>query len=136
MSSFGNININSNYPDERKKILDGTYPTKIVLGKQRKHILGTVEFEQDREKMQRLSTGSEPSILEIDAEKLIKKYKATGKIRMMPNAQYPREIIDADIIIGKTWVQSLQKYVNTKRFEIHYSSKGAHIVPVNDYVKE
>jgi len=128
--------LSTNYPDERRKIIDGIYPLIIAQGKQNKHIPGTKEFLDKEKQMQQEIPDGKPSILKVDAEELIKKYKGTGKIRMMPKAQYPREIIDADFIIGKTWVQSLQKYVNTKRFEIHYSSKGVHVVPVNDYVKE
>jgi len=121
--------------DERRKILDGTYPSRIIVGRQNKHIEGTREFEQKREQMQRLSPGSEPAILTAEAQLLVDKYKGTGRIRLK-GSEYPRERVDADDIIGKTWVQSAQRYVDTKRFEIFYSSTGTHIVPVSDYKKE
>ena len=131
-----NNDLSTNYPEERRKIINGVYSLIIAQGKQNKHIPGTKEFLDKERQMQQEIPNGKPSILEVDAGELVKKHKGTGKIRIMPNAQYPREIINADVNIGKTWVQSLQKYVNTKRFEIHYSSKGAHVVPVNDYVKE
>jgi len=34
---------------ERRKILDGTYPVRVVQGRQNKHIEGTREFEQNKE---------------------------------------------------------------------------------------
>ena len=125
--------ISQNYPDERRKILDGTYPTKIVLGRQRKHIAGTIEFSQNQIKMQK--EGSEPAILEADAEELVKKYKGTGKIRILNGSLYPYETIDTNSVVGKTWVKSLQKYVKTKRIRIVYSSNGVHVIPVSDYGK-
>jgi len=119
--------------EERKKIIDGTYSAKIVSGRQNKHIEGTKEFKQNRDKMQKLSPGSEPSILYANAHELIEKYKGTGIIDMPKGSEYPRESVDINIVIGKTWVQSLKKYAETKRIKIFYSSAGAHIVPVSDY---
>jgi hypothetical protein len=117
--------------DERDKILDGTYPDKIIAGRQRKHILGTKEFVQKRQAMQ--IKGSSPSILTADAEELVKKYKGTGVIKIVGSSPYPQEIIDTDRIVGKTWVKSLNKYIDTKRIRIVYSSIGVHIIPINDY---
>jgi len=121
--------------DERRKILDGTYPAKIVAGRQRKHILGTREFAQKQQQMQNDNTGSKPAILIADAKKLVDKYKGTGIIRIMPGSQFPRERVDTGNVIGQTWVISLQKYVDTKRIEIMYSSDGVHVVPVSDHKK-
>ena len=45
---------------ERQKILNGFYSDKIIQGRQRKHIFGTKEFEQNRIKMKKNSPGSEP----------------------------------------------------------------------------
>ncbi|MCL2773870.1 MAG: hypothetical protein FWD71_11020 [Oscillospiraceae bacterium] len=35
--------------DERRKIIDGTYPSRVIMGRQNKHIERTREFEQNRE---------------------------------------------------------------------------------------
>jgi hypothetical protein len=78
---------------------------------------------------------SKPAILSFDAQKLIDKYKGTGYINKNKCSDYPTEIIDADMIVGKTWITSQGKYIETKRFKIFYSSKGVHIVPVNDFKK-
>ena len=118
---------------ERKRIIDGEYPTRVIQGKQRKHIKGTIEFEQNRSKMQCESPGSEPSILNADAQRLVDKYKGKGVIRLVNGSQYPQETIDTDEIVGMTWVRSMQKYVKTSRIRIVYSSTGVHIIPVSDY---
>ena len=120
--------------EERKKIMDGTYPSRIIAGRQNKHIEGTREFEQKRKQSQKLSPGSEPAILNVDAQALVDKYKGTGLIKMRGSV-YPRETIDTDRVVGKTWVQSLGKYADTKRIEIFYSSTGTHVVPVSDFKK-
>ena len=119
-----------NITDVKRKILDGTYPSRIIQGRQNKHIAGTVEFKQNQEKMQKI--GSEPSILIVDAQSLVDKYKGTGTI-YFKGSSYPRELIDTGEIIGKSWVKVLNKYVETTKIEIFYSSTGVHIIPVNDY---
>jgi len=119
--------------DEKRKILDGTYPSRIIAGRQNKHIEGTREFEQSTEKMERDNPGSKPAIIDADAQLLMDKYKGTGQINIPKGSQYPIEIIDTGNIIGKTWVNSLNKYYDTKRIKIVYSSTGVHIIPINDY---
>jgi len=119
--------------DARRKILDGTYPSRVIIGRQNKHIEGTKEFEQNKEKMKKESPGSNPSILIADADEIMQKYKGTGIIDLPKGSEYPRETIDLNDFVGKTWVQSLKKYVSTKRVKIFYSSTGVHIVPVSDY---
>ena len=119
--------------DERRKILDGTYPSRVIAGRQNKHIEGTREFEQKRRQMQKDSTGSEPAVLIVDAQYLVDKYKGKGKVYFHPSSpDYPREDIKANEKIGKSWVNSLQKYTDTSVFTIHYSKTGVHIVPVNE----
>ncbi|MCL2633999.1 MAG: polymorphic toxin type 50 domain-containing protein [Oscillospiraceae bacterium] len=118
---------------ERQKILDGTYPNRIIQGRQRKHIEGTKEFEQNCEKMRKL--GSNPSKLYANADMLVKKYKGTGAL--FPGrggSLFPEEIIETNSVIGETWVRSLKKHVPTKRIKIVYSSEGVHIIPISDYI--
>ena len=98
-----------NENEERQKILNGEYPSRIVQGRQNKHIPGTKEFEQKREKMNRISEGSEPAILEADAQMLVDKYKGTGILSKDFGSLYPREVVTVDFIVGKTWVKSMQK---------------------------
>ena len=121
-----------NIADERRKILDGTYPSRVIQGRQNKHIPGTTEFAQNQAKMRLIE--SEPSILEVDAQTLVDKYKGTGTIYFI-GSPYPRELIATGKVIGKSWVKGLNKYVDTRKIEIFYSSTGVHIVPVSDYKK-
>ena len=121
-----------NISDEKRKILDGTYPSKVITGRQNKHIEGTREFEQNREKMQKFSPGSEPAILNTNAQILVDTYKGTGIIDMVKGSEYPRETIVTNKVVGKTWVQSLNKYVETSAFIISYSKTGVHVIPVNE----
>ena len=130
ISSEGENMIDIN--EERKKILNGIYPSRVISGRQNKHIEGTKEFEQNRDKMQKI--GSEPSILYADAQMLVDKYKGTGTI-YYKSSLYPRELVETNGIIGKSWVKKSNKYVETKKIEIFYSSTGTHIVPVNDLKK-
>ena len=117
--------------EERQKIIDGTYPSRVIQGRQNKHIEGTLEFSQNQAKMRKM--GSEPSILNVDAQAFVDRYKGTGTIEVKAGSQYPRERVETDSVIGKTWVRSLLKYVDTKSGEIYYSSTGVHVVPVNNY---
>ncbi|MCL1996319.1 MAG: polymorphic toxin type 50 domain-containing protein [Defluviitaleaceae bacterium] len=116
---------------ERQKILDGTYPSRVVQGRQNKHIQGTREFEQKREQMKRTDPTGQPSILEVDAQALVDKYKGTGDIEILKGRTYPKENIIADEIIGKTWLRDRQKYMDTDAFRIHYSKTGVHAHPVH-----
>jgi len=113
--------------------LSDEYSKRIVAGRQRKHILGTKEFEQHRKAMQARNPGSEPSILTADAEELVEKYAGKGVETRPRSSLYACEEIDTGSIVGKTWVKSLQKYVDTKRIRIVYSSIGVHVIPVSDY---
>ena len=122
-----------NENEERQKILSGECPSRIVQGRQNKHMPGTKEFEQKRESMKRIDPESEPAILEADAKMLVDKYKGTGEVYPYFGSNYPRENVTVDFVIGKSWVKSLQKYVDTSTFTILYSNKGTHIFPKNTY---
>jgi hypothetical protein len=116
---------------ERMKILNGEYPSRIQKGKQRKHISGTMEFNQQRSKMNRFISGSEPAILnpDADAQDLVNQYKGTGIVEARPGSDFLHEIVKANRSIGKTWVKRMQKYVDTDTFVIVYSKEGVHIYP-------
>ena len=120
--------------EERHKILDGVYSSRVVDGRQRKHIKGTREYEQNRAKMRRYSPESEPSKLDpdVDVQALVDEYKGTGKIRFENHSLYPIEDVVSNSIIGQTWVKSIKRYVDTRMFTISYSSTGVHIIPINE----
>ena len=122
-----------NIADEKRKILDGTYPSRIIIGRQNKHIVGTREFEQNKEKMYK--SGSAPAILNWDAQSLVDKHKGTGKIYFTKSSpEYPREDIDTKYVIGKTWDRSKGEYIETTKITISYSKTGTHVFP-NNYVR-
>jgi hypothetical protein len=129
----GILDMQTQVKEARDKIIDGSYSAKVIEGRQRKHIEGTKEFEQKRQAMHKNSPGSEPSVLTADAEELVERYKGAGNIKLKPSSPYPYEEVDTDSVVGKTWVKNLQKYVDTKRIRIIYSSKGVHVIPINDY---
>ena len=116
--------------EERRKILDGTYPSNVRQGSQNKHIQGTKEFEQKLEQMKRTDPTGQPSILEVDAQTLVDKYKGTGEILLPTGRPYPQENITANEIIGKTWLRDRQRYMDTDAFRIHYSKTDVHVHPV------
>jgi len=119
--------------EERRKIRDGTYPSRIIQGRQNKHIQGTKQFEQNREKMQKI--GSAPAILQADAQSLVEKYKATGNIYFAKSSpEYPREDIDTKQVIGKTWDRKKGEYIDATIITIAYSKTGTHVFP-NNYVR-
>ena len=119
-----------NVADERRKILDGTYPSRVIQGRQNKHIEGTREFEQNQEKMRKI--GSEPAIINVDPQSLVNKHKGTGTIYFSKTSpDYPREDIDTGEIIGKAWDRKKEEYIDTSIITISYSKTGVHIYPNN-----
>lgn len=70
---------------------------------------------------------------EIDIQALVEKYKGTGNIIYRKGQDYPIEYITADNVIGKAFnLVSDNKYENTRRFAIRYSSKGIHLHSVKE----
>lgn len=92
-----------------------TFPKKIHLGKQGKHIVGHNNYTKGK------------SILSISTEKaqrLVNKYSGTGK-KIGAN----RERVDFKCIIGKYVDPKTGKAYDTTVGTIHYSNSGTHIVP-------
>jgi hypothetical protein len=116
--------------EERRRIKESIYPSNVRRQKQNQHIEGTEEFQRRKEYLQKINPGSAQSILLVDAQELVDKYKGTGTI-IYVDGHYPGERIVTDEVIGQTWYKDKQKYVDTKAFRIIYSSKGVHIYPVN-----
>jgi len=61
----------------------------------------------------------------------VDKLKATGEITVTKKSIYPEEIVKADKIVGKAWIKSKQKYIDTDVFRIVYSKNGTHVYPLN-----
>ncbi len=119
-------------PDVQKKstiterIEKGEISSKIHEGRQRKHIEGTKEY------WDKYKDGSNPQdVLTIsleEAQKLVNKNAGKGTPGKSDANGTWTEFADADYVVGKYY--SNGEYHETKRFTIHYSKKGAHVIPV------
>jgi hypothetical protein len=115
----------------REKIANNKLSTKLSLQHYKKHIAGTVEFENYR--ASRAEKGQTPqSILTVskeEAQELILKHCGTGVIQKTKAGKFRDvEYCNADRVIGKYFRDN--EYFDTVRFAIHYSKRDAHIVPV------
>lgn len=111
--------------EEQSKVLD--------IGQQKKHIVGTHEYNQKADMLNQKGQYG-PSYINIDNEKiqeLINKYAGTGRPRFKKNGEWnnTEEIITNDDIVGKAINNLNGKEADTTVFKIHYSKKGVHIVP-------
>lgn len=104
----------------------------IRAGAQRKHIKGTREYEQHVEKVRKNGTYSAPSHLIIDeeeAQRLILKHAGSGRPLMDKSGKWSgKEICAASRAIGFVCLKD-GTLVPTRRFKIHYSKTGTHMVP-------
>ncbi len=119
----------------KSKLDTGELSGKISFQMQSKHIEGTPQYEQY--KNARLQKGDNPqSILTIsreEAQELVEKYSGTGNVLISPSGQNTVKIVEfvtTDKVVGKYYADD--KFVDTKRFGIYYSKRGAHIVPVRE----
>ena len=92
-----------------------SFPKKIHIGKQGKHILGHNNYQKGKSILN-ISTG--------DAQKLINKY--TGKGRKIGTN---RETVNFKKVIGKYVDPKTGKAYDTTVGTIHYSKSGTHLVP-------
>ena len=63
-----------------------------------------------------------------EAQELVNKYGGKGDPGKRDINGIWTEFADADYVVGKYY--SNGEYHETKRFTIHYSKKGAHVIPV------
>lgn len=119
-----------------KKIEIGEYSTKLKQQEYQKHVYGTVKYKEYLET--RTSKGGNPqSILTIsleEAQNIIDNKAGTGIIKVDRNGNpRPQEQITCDNVIGRYYCKG--DYIETKKAVIHYSKRGAHIVPIrgNNY---
>ena len=115
----------------KERIEKGELSKKISIGKQKKHIEGTKEFEDY--KKSRIEKGKTvQSVLKInekEAQQLIEEIAGKGEPKITNGKELIKvEYFDADFIVGKYYKDN--KYYDTKRFAVHYGKNGAHIVPV------
>lgn len=114
------------YNDSRKYIdLKTRYyiKTKAKLtvhqGKQGKHILGHNNYQ-----------GGSYVFDTIDIQELVNKYAGNGELKFKHDENWNKvEIIEIDEYIGMYISKNKTEIYETKRFSIHYSKTGIHIVP-------
>ncbi len=116
------------YKDQpiRDKIRSDEQPKTIEVGKQGKHILGHNNYIDGRSYL---------TVTMDEAQELVDKYAGTGELRRDGKGNWVnKEFIMSPQIIG-VWInQRTGEQIKTHRFAIHYSKKGAHIVPAEERI--
>lgn len=116
----------------KEKIEKGEISTKVSVQQHAKHVAGTPQYE--KYKADRIAKGKTPqstlSITTEEAQAIIDKYAGTGMVKI--SGGKITEYITTENVIGQCYQDGA--YHDTKRAEIFYSKRSAHIVPVK--VKE
>lgn len=116
----------------RKKIQSAQTVTTIEPGQFRKHVPGTLEYNQYVAKLERLGQfgPSRLSITQDEAQALIEHYKGTGILERRKGIWRGTEIITVHPEeIGVVVDNRSGKEAATTVFKIHYGPRGTHIVP-------
>ena len=106
---------------------------EISIQKQRKHIPGTIEYENYKREFEKVGRYG-PSILYInedDCQELVENYHGKGIVRTdIYGKIIPEElIVSNDIVIGEAVNNMDGNTAPTTIFKIHYSKGGTHISP-------
>lgn len=114
-----------------EKIRLGEYSIKLSKQQYDKHVVGTAKYEEYLNA--RVNKGGNPqsriTISETEAQKIIETKAGTGIIKVDRNGNpRPQEQITCDSIVGQYYFSG--RYINTNKAVIHYSKKGAHLVPI------
>ena len=105
----------------RRKIKAGQISTNIESGKQGKHIVGHNNYIPGRSYL---------TVSEDQVQNLVNRYAGTGRIQRDRKDKWShKEIIISDETIGISVDPVTGEEKETNKFVIHYSKKGAHIVP-------
>ncbi|WP_277287161.1 polymorphic toxin type 50 domain-containing protein [Sneathia sanguinegens] len=116
---YNNNNNNKKYADLKTRYYIKTKAKLTVnQGKQGKHILGHNNYQ-----------GGSYVFDTIDIQKLVNKYAGNGDLKISKNKWNNIEFIEYNENIGIfVNIDKTERY-ETKRFSIHYSKTGVHIVP-------
>lgn len=108
----------------RDRIQSDEQPKTIESGKQGKHIKGHNNYIEGRSYL---------TISEKEAQKLVDRYAGTGELKRDKNGRWTqKEFVTVEKYVG-VFVSRLDgSEMPTKRFAIHYSGKGTHIVPMEE----
>ena len=112
-------NNSKKYADLKKRYYIKTKAKLTVnQGKQGKHILGHNNYQ-----------GGSYVFNTVDIQDLVNKYAGTGELKFSNNKWNNIEFIEHTENIGVYISLDKTEQYETKRFSIHYSKKGTHIVP-------
>lgn len=105
----------------RRKIKAGQISKNIESGKQGKHIVGHNNYIPGRSYL---------TVSEDQVQNLVNRYAGTGRMQRDRKDKWShKEIIISDETIGISVDPVTGEEKETNKFVIHYSKKGAHIVP-------
>lgn len=108
----------------RKDIRSGKIYTSVEKGKQGKHIIGHNNYIPGRSYL---------TVSEDQVQNLVQKYAGTGWLRRDSNDRWVhKEIVTADRTIGVVVDPLTGEKKGTRKFVIHYSKTGVHIVPCRE----
>ncbi|MDO5785379.1 MAG: polymorphic toxin type 50 domain-containing protein, partial [Eubacteriales bacterium] len=108
----------------RDRLQSNEQPKTIEVGKQGKHIKGHNNYIEGRSYL---------TISTQDAQKLVDRYAGTGELKRDRKGRWTqKEFIVVDKQIGVFVSRGDRTEKPTKRFAIHYSKTGVHIVPVEE----
>lgn len=119
----------------KQDISNGKINTSVDKGNQQKHITGKAWTIQARQALASNGKNMPKSRLAkgLDPQELINKYAGTGKdYKFNSNNKYPDEYITLPFVVGRTYNVKTGKYEPTKRIQIKYNDRGAHIFPVSE----
>ena len=114
------------YKDQpiRDRLRSGEQPLTVVPDKQGKHIRGHKNYMEGRSYL---------TITQEDAQKLVDQYAGTGELLRDSKGKWTnKEFITVKKQIGVWCDQMTREEKLTRRFTIHYSKTGVHIVPAKE----
>ncbi len=115
---------NKRQEEIRTLIRSDATPKTIHAGRQNKHIKSSKGYIPGRSYIY--------GDLE-EAQRLVNQYHGTGRATISRSGRWTnKEIVCSDKAIGVAVDPSTGKETETRRFAIHYSKKGTHIVPVEE----
>lgn len=130
----GNVIIGKKIYNFQNALKQGKVNLNIKREKQRDHIRGDVKWKKRiSEDLKNAATPTSMFFESTDIKGLVDNYAGKGTIIYRDEKQnYPIEFITASQTVGKVWDSGLNRYVDTRRFVIRYSSKGVHLHPVKE----
>lgn len=115
---------NSAVESAKKQIVE--MPKTLNIGNQNKHIRSSKGYIEGRSYLY--------GTLE-DAQALVNRYSGTGTPRISDGNKWThKEFTVADVPIGVVMDKATGKGKETRRFAIHYSNHGTHIVPAKEEI--